>query len=207
MRLGPKAMEALQKEVPGRLFPGEELIIAGPVAMSGTRELVTHFAPRLSERLSGRFLRDAAALPEIYGKVVPESRLREMAEAAGADFVYEITEGGFLCALWKAAEVSDVGLTVDLRRVPIRQETIEVCECLDVNPYRLLSEKSFLIGIRGADFFVQELRRAGAMVELIGQTNTGRDRLLYSGENPRYLDRPVEDELKRVLGTCKFENA
>ena len=35
---------------------------------------------------------------------------------------------GFLSALWKMAEASEVGLEADFRKVPIRQETIEVCE-------------------------------------------------------------------------------
>lgn len=183
-------MEALRKEVPGCLSAGDELVIAGPIGMQGTAELVKEFESALSKRLSRRFLKDAEKLSETYGEVLPEEKIRELAKEAGADFVFEIGEGGFLSALWKAAEVSDVGLSVDLRKVPIRQETIEVCECLDVNPYRLLAGKSYLIGIRGGDFLVQELRRAGVMAELIGQTNTENARLLYSGGNPRYLDRP-----------------
>ena len=32
MKLGKKALEALQAEIDGRLMPGDELIVAGPVA-------------------------------------------------------------------------------------------------------------------------------------------------------------------------------
>ena len=31
MKLGKKALEALQAEIDGRLMPGDELIVAGPV--------------------------------------------------------------------------------------------------------------------------------------------------------------------------------
>ena len=44
-------------------------------------------------------------------------------------------EGGFLSALWKMAEASQVGLEMDFSKVPIRQETIEICEIFDINPY------------------------------------------------------------------------
>ena len=34
---------------------------------------------------------------------------------------------------------SGVGLEIDLKKIPIRQETIEICEFFDLNPYKLLS--------------------------------------------------------------------
>ena len=121
------------------------------------------------------------------------------AEEAGASALYAMGEGGFLSALWKMAEASEVGLEVDFRKVLIRQETIEVCEIFDLNPYKLQAEGSVLIGIRGGEALVQKLRNAGFMAEIIGQTNSGNDRLLYSGGSARYLERPAADEIYRIL--------
>ncbi len=36
MRLGPRAMEALQAEITGRLTAGDELVVAGNIARKGT---------------------------------------------------------------------------------------------------------------------------------------------------------------------------
>ena len=108
-------------------------------------------------------------------------------------------EGGFLSALWKMAEASEVGLEADFRKVPIRQETIEVCEIFDLNPYKLQADGAVLIGICGGEALVQRLRNEGFMAEVIGQTNSGNDRLLYSGGSARYLERPTEDELQQLL--------
>ena len=105
----------------------------------------------------------------------------------------------FLSALWKMAEASEVGLEADFRKVPIRQETIEVCEIFDLNPYKLQADGAVLIGIRGGEALVQRLRNEGFMAEVIGQTNSGNDRLLYSGGSARYLERPAEDELQQLL--------
>ena len=41
MKLGKKALEALQAEIDGRLMPGDELIVAGPVAAEGTAWIMT----------------------------------------------------------------------------------------------------------------------------------------------------------------------
>ena len=46
---------------------------------------------------------------------------------------------------------------------------------------------------------MQRLRNEGFMAEIIGQTNSGNDRLLYSGGSARYLERPAEDELYRII--------
>ena len=198
MKLGKKALEALQAEIDGQLKPGDELIVAGPVAAEGTAWITENYHDRLREVFAERFLEDAGKLPEVYGTGMKKenNKVWKMAEASGASARYLMGEGGFLSALWKMAEASGVGLSADLRSVPIRQETIEICEIFDVNPYKLLSGGSILLGIQGGDAFVQELRREGIMAAVIGHTNSGNDRLLYSGGNARYLERPAEDEIK-----------
>lgn len=200
MKLGKKALEALQAEIDGQLTCGDELIVAGPVAAEGTAWITENHHDRLRNFFAERFLEDARRLPEVYGTGMEKenNQVWKMAEEAGASARYLMGDGGFLAALWKMAEASGVGLEVDLRSVPIRQETIEICEIFDVNPYKLLSGGSVLLGIQGGDAFVQELRREGIMAAVIGQTNSGNDRLLYSGGNARYLERPAVDEIKKL---------
>ena len=171
MKLGKKVLEALQAEIDGQLNPGDELIVAGPVAAEGTAWITENNYERLREVFAERFLEDARRLPDVYGTGMEEenNKVWEMAAKAGASARYLMGEGGFLGALWKMAEASGVGLEVDLRSVPIRQETIEICEIFDVNPYKLLSGGSVLLGIQGGDAFVQELRREGIMAAVIGR--------------------------------------
>ena len=195
MRLGQAAMEALRAEITGCLKPGDELVVACPVALKGTSVIAKNKKDKLAERFSAGFIQNCVSLWDAYGA---GSIVWKIAQEADASALYAMGEGGFLSALWKMAEASGVGLSADLRSVPIRQETIEICEIFDVNPYKLLSGGSILLGIQGGDAFVQELRREGIMAAVIGQTNSGNDRLLYSGGNARYLERPAEDEWKRL---------
>lgn len=200
MRLGRAAMEALQAEVTGRLTPGDELVVAGPVALRGTSLIAQQKKEELSKYFSHGFICSCVNLQKDYGieeereEASEKSKVWEAAAKAGASALYAMGEGGFLSALWKMAEASQVGLEADLRKVPIRQETIEVCEIFDINPYKLLSDGAILIGIRGGEAFVQELHRMGYMAEIIGQANDKNARLLYSGGNARYLERPAKSE-------------
>ena len=227
MRLGQAAMEALRAEITGCLKPGDELVVACPVALKGTSVIAKSKKDKLAERFSAGFIQNCIFLWDSYGaqrEVESQTAANEqsdthsdtqagaqagqsekhsvvwkIAEEAGASALYAMGEGGFLSALWKMAEASEVGLEVDFRKVLIRQETIEVCEIFDLNPYKLQAEGSVLIGIRGGEALVQRLRNEGFMAEIIGQTNSGNDRLLYSGGSARYLERPAVDEIYRIL--------
>ncbi|MED9965587.1 MAG: AIR synthase-related protein [Blautia sp.] len=198
MRLGKAAMEALQAEVTGRLAPGDEILVAGAIALEGTSLISESEKEKLGKLFSPGFLYNCQSLLKDYGVGGCEGDAWKAAEEAGASALFALKEGGFLSGLWKMAEASSVGLEADLRKVPIRQETIEVCEIFDINPYRLLSGGAILIGIRGGEALVQELRRKGFMAEIIGQANSGNDRLLYSGGNARYLERPTADEIRKI---------
>lgn len=62
--------------------------------------------------------------------------------------MHDVSEGGVFAALWEMAEGAGVGLTIDMKKLPLRQETVEVCEFCNVNPYELRSGGSLIIAIR-----------------------------------------------------------
>ena len=205
MRLGKEAMEALQAQICGLLKPGNELVVAGAIALEGTALIAENKYELLRTHFSEGFLQDAKNLRALYGVAEEAARKEEetavwkAAQEAGATALYAMEEGGFLSALWKMAEASQVGLEMDFARVPVRQETIEICEIFDLNPYKLNGRGAILIGIPAGEALVQELRRMGRMAAVIGQTNAGNDRMLYYNGNGRYLERPGKDEIYKVL--------
>lgn len=202
MRLGKAAMEALQAEVTGRLLPGDEIVVVGPAGLRGT-SVIAKEKEELTKYFSKGFLADSKNLYEVYRADTEKEGISpwKLGMELGAHSLYEIGEGGFLAALWKMAEASEVGLAVDLRKVPIRQETIEISEIFSVNPYRLYGKGAILIGTPSGEELVFKLEKMGFMAAVIGQAENGIARKLYSGENFRYLERPLQDELKGVITT------
>ena len=69
MRLGQAAMEALQAEICGLLTPGNELVVAGAVALEGTVQIAKIKHDILREHFSESFLRNAGELRAVYGTV------------------------------------------------------------------------------------------------------------------------------------------
>ena len=96
MRLGKAAMEALQAEISGLLTPGNELVVAGAIALYGTAQIAREKHEILREHFSEGFLREAENLRTLYG-TADEINVKE----AGATAFYAMGEGGFLSALWK----------------------------------------------------------------------------------------------------------
>ena len=219
MKLGQKAMEALRREVAGRLRAGDDLVAAGCIALQGTALLVKYERETLRRIFSEGFLYDAEKNPERYGVrlkkengdvfLLPAEKkeIRDeqgegsgilLSEETGCSGYCVSGRGGVLCALWKLAEASGVGLKADLRKIPVRQETIEICERFDLDPYRLLSGETVLAGTADGSDLVEACRRAGIPAAVIGKAVTGNDRLLYSGEIVRFLDRPGQDEITKL---------
>ena len=186
MKLGQKAMEALQAEITGRLRTGDELVVAGPVGFQGTVQLVRENRTFLRQFFSEGFLCDAVRERQFD----PEAVL----DGCGISALYRLKEGGILAGLWKMAEASQVGLRIDLRRIPIRQETIEICERFDVDPYKLLSGGSILLGCENGQEVLERFQQQGITASVIGRAVSGNDRLLKSGELIRYLDRPGKEQ-------------
>ena len=117
MKLKKQVREVLQQEITGRLKPGDELVVIGAVALEGTRLLAKDKKTMLEMRFSQGFIQDMLYARERYGvqDLTENGFVWKMAEAAGADVIYPMGEGGFLSGLWKVAEVSGTGLVADFR--------------------------------------------------------------------------------------------
>ena len=55
MKLGQQALEALQAEITGRLNPGEDLVVAGEIGISGTLVLISREKEKLRKYFSESF--------------------------------------------------------------------------------------------------------------------------------------------------------
>lgn len=202
MKLGQQIMELLKAQITGCLKPGDDLVVAGEVGSSGAVRMIEHEEMKLHTYFSAAFLRMSK---EKLQKAIL-STAAEQWKSPDITAVYCAGEGGILCGLWKIAEASGIGLEVDLRKIPICQETIEISERLDVDPYKLLTDGSVLLGTVNGDALVRRLEMQGIHASVIGHVQKGNARLLRSGEVVRYLDRPSQDELGKFEWGAEWKN-
>ena len=178
----------------GGLRPGQDLVVTKWIGLEGTSILAKEKEEILRERLPLEIWETARDFDQ-YLSVVPDA---ETAMEVGVTAMHDVTEGGIFGALWEMAAASGVGLEIDLGKIPIRQETIEVCEIFDINPYMLISSGSMLIGTDHGSRLVEELKKAGIHSAVVGYATTGNDRVIGNGEERRFLEPPKTDELFRA---------
>ena len=179
-----------------QMKPGQDIVISKWIGLEATTILAKEKEEELRTVFSEEFIRRAQEFDR-YLSVLEEARI---AHAWGAPAMHDITEGGVFGALWEMAEGAGTGLDVDLRKIPIRQETVEICEFFGVNPYLIMSSGSMMIASDDGHHLVDELKKAGIAAAVIGQATDGKDRILRNNGDVRYLDRPQTDELYKALG-------
>ena len=175
--------------------PGDDILATKWIGLEGTSILAKAKAQELLTRYPG-WLVEAAQGFGHYLSVLPEAAV---AVESGVHAMHDVTEGGIFGALWELAESSGIGLNIDLKKIPVKQETIEVCEFFQINPYELISSGCMLMAAADGNQLVRELEKQGIHAVIIGKATGGNDRLVWNGEERRFLVPPQADELYKVL--------
>ncbi len=176
-------------------FLGLDIVMTKHCGLGGTALLAGHFTDELATRYPRRFIERAA-------EFLPETEKNEegyLAVADGAAYVHAAAEGGVFGALWELAEYAGCGLEIDLPAIPILQETVEICEYFDVNPYQLRTEGVFLILSEHGNRLCETLKEKDIPAAVIGKTVSGLDRAVRNGEEVRYLEPNRVEEYERVM--------
>ncbi len=185
------ARETISGENSEPLRPGQELIVTRWIALAGTAKIAYAYEEELKKRYPASLV-DAAKRFSDSGSTSEERQIAARFEDCA---LYALGESGILGALWETAEYARVGLEVDLRKIPIRQETVEICEYFDLNPYYLYSAGSLLIGTDHPSALIEVFAEAGIPAAVIGYVTSGRKRIVRNGAHTGYLNRPQPDEL------------
>mgnify|MGYP000010614922 FL=1 len=107
----------------------------------------------------------------------------------GVAAMHDISEGGIFTALWDFAEGSGCGFEVDLKRIPLRQETVEIAEFFHLNPYTMKSSGSIIIACDNGTDMVNALNEEGIPAVIIGRTTDNNGKILRNEDEIRYLDK------------------
>lgn len=174
--------------------PGQDILVTKWIGVEGTSIIAKEKEEELRKRFPASFVETAKSFDQ-YISVVEDSRV---AVKHGVSAMHDVTEGGIYGALWEVAEASGIGLEIDLKAIPIRQETVEICECFELNPYYLISSGCMLMAADRGHDLVRELEAAGIPAAVIGKATEGKARRIRNGEDESFLERPKTDELYKI---------
>jgi len=190
-------MRKIQRDNTGTMVPGQDLAVAGYAGLAGTRMIVQERQQELEQYFAKAYLNQI-----LRCQTAAEDRNLGYWKRFGATECEPSGQGGILKTLWDLSGAYETGIQFSLRQIPVKQATIEICERLELNPYRLYSRGCYLlVGDHGGQM-VKALEQAGIPAQVIGKVNRGIAREILGGESVGYLDRPQPDELDKAVTGC-----
>lgn len=173
---------------------GSELVMTKSAGLAGAALLAKHYRENLHERYTYSFI-DKAAARETEISVLPETAVLKK---LGIRHMHDVAEGGVFGAVWELCERLGAGVELDLKKIPICQETVEICEYFDVNPYQLKGDGALLFLCHNSAETIRTLKEAGILAAVIGRITDSNDRILINGEETRFLEPNRVDEYEKA---------
>ncbi|MBQ2800069.1 MAG: hydrogenase maturation factor [Lachnospiraceae bacterium] len=177
-----------------KVCAGQELVVSKWIGMEGALLIVNAKEEELQNRYPYAML-DRVMAMEHEMTVLLEAATAVKSEVSA---MHDLSEGGILGGLWEFAGKHGVGLEIDIKKIPVKQEVIEICEYFELNPYALRSGGSLLMAVNNGSNLVWELNKLGIEASVIGRITDGNDRIIRNQEETRYLDLPQADEIYKM---------
>ena len=186
--------EAARAGYPQGIKEDQDIVVSKWIGLEGTARLARERKEELCTRYPVRMVEEAAGFDR-YLSVIPEAAT---AMKSGVCGMHDVSRGVIFGALWEMASGAGVGLEIDLKKIPVKQETVEICEFFGINPYELLSGGCLIMVTQDGNGLVGELQRSQIPAVIIGRTTAGNDRILFNEEERRFLDMPKMDQIYAV---------
>lgn len=171
-----------------------DIVMTKWIGLEGTAILAKEKEKELLMRYPGSIIYTAQGFDR-YLSLLPEAATAVM---SGVYTMHDVRNGGVFGALYELAKRMGVGLSIDLKQIPVKQETIEICEFFDINPYELLSGGSLLIVTADGEKLVEALYEKGVEATVIGKTTAGNDKVVLNEDEMRYLEPAKPDEILKI---------
>ena len=162
--------------------------MAGFAGCNGAGLIAGKKAATLRKRYPVFIIRNAVMQGQISYREPVLSLLKEKEDDYEILGMEAVGEGGVFKGLWNLGESCNAGFSVDLKSIPIKQETVEICNFFDINPYELYSEGTFLFLAKDGSGLAGELNRNGIPAEVIGRTHDEKKRVIVNDDEERFLE-------------------
>lgn len=176
---------------------GDRVIITKGAAIATTGLLARAFPNTVREAFDDALLERAQAF--FYEFSVVDDALTAASVGSrnrGVTAMHDATEGGVLGALHELTTASGCGIRIEKEAIPVAEETAQICELFELDPYISLSEGTLVISARPerAPKIVDALLEKGISATVVGEMvplEEGLALVETGGSHP--LEGPGED--------------
>jgi hydrogenase expression/formation protein HypE len=172
--------------------PGDVILLSGSIADHGMAVM----AQREALELGGEIRSDTQALHRLVAAMLAAGEVHALRDP---------TRGGLGTSLCEIAEASGIGIEIEARAVPVRDEVRAACELLGIDPLFVANEGKLIAFLEPA--------RANAVLNVMRGTQEGRDAVAigravdaHAGMvvmkteigGSRVIDLPFHEQLPRI---------
>lgn len=172
---------------------GDDIVVAGYAALEGTAIIAKDYY----EKLRGKINDDILIKAQKFINDISVVKIGIISSEFGVNAMHDATEGGVLGAIWEVAQASDKGVYIYEDKIPLREETKEICKILNIDPLRLISSGCMIISCSNGNNLVKTLKSNGIEAEVVGKVIKDK-RILISKEKEITLYPPDADEIYKV---------
>lgn len=184
-----------------------DIVMTKYTGIAGTNIIVDNKKEELTTRYARSYVESAYFDNESYSIKSDAEIARKFAIDNGMSFLYmhDVSSSGLYGALWQLGVKLKSGFMIHHDRIPIRQETIEVSEFFDINPYMLEGTGSLLVATCDGEGLVKEYLQNGINASCIGKLQAKNERVIripldYNTRyEMRYLSPPKGEELQSKM--------
>lgn len=177
--------------------PNDSIILTKYAATEGTAILANMYEKLLENKIGSDCLQKAKKL---IGSI---SVLKEglISAGFGVSSMHDVTEGGVLGAVWELCNASQYGARIYKDKIPVLEETLQICSCLDIDPLKLISSGCMLIACKRGTELVELLLKNGINAGIIGEITEERECIMVNGNKTLKIMQPESDELYKARNT------
>lgn len=196
-----------------KILPGDRIIMLGYAGLMGTDIIARSKRDELGKRFAYSYIEGAYFNKEEYAI---RDKVRIIVDTFGKDVLYmhDVSHGGIYGALWQLGVKIKHGISINHADIPIKQETVEISEFFDINPYMLDGTGAVVAVIRGGlkegedgAAYGEECEVAasgeGFPAAIIGKVTEDNNKVVMLGDErepeQRFLSPVKGDEIYKIL--------
>lgn len=196
-----------------KITSGDKIIMIGYAGLMGTDIIARSKKDELGKRFAYSYIEGAYFNKEEYSV---RDKVRFLIDTFGENVLYmhDVSHGGIYGALWQLGVKIKHGISINHADIPIKQETVEICEFFDINPYMLDGTGAVIAVVRdkpedGAGKSASEERidgldfDKGLSVAVIGRVTEDNNKVVMLGDvkapEQRFLSPVKGDEIYKVI--------
>lgn len=174
---------------------GDSIIATKFIGLECGSIIVREAREKLLQEFDSRFLKRFTDYKD-WLSVAEEGKI-------GVDFkvkaMKDVSEKGIFNALWELGSAASMGLRVNLKDIPVRQELIEISNFLNINPYEMRSSGMMLMVTERPNELLEVLSEKDIPAAVIGHFTDNNDRVVVNEDEERHLEKIKQDEIYKII--------